>query len=180
MRLKKETTMVLAVDYQEKLMPAMHNKDAFIPRTCLLLKGLKALDIPMIASEQYPKGLGSTVPEIKEVMGTVPYLPKTTFSCMDDAGLRTAVEATACDTVLLCGAELHICVLQTAMDLIEMGKKVVLVEDCVGSRTAHDMEIGLIRAQQEGVLLTTAEAVLFELLKNASGPVFKTISKLVK
>lgn len=84
MRLKKETTMVLAVDYQEKLMPAMHNKDAFIPRTCLLLEGLKALDIPMIASEQYPKGLGSTVPEIKEVMGTVPYLPKTTFSCMDD------------------------------------------------------------------------------------------------
>lgn len=73
---EKETTMVLAVDYQEKLMPAMHNKDAFIPRTCLLLKGLKALDIPMIASEQYPKGLGSTVPEIKEVLGTVPYLQR--------------------------------------------------------------------------------------------------------
>ena len=180
MKLKSEDTMVLVVDYQEKLMPAMHNKDAFIPRSCMLLKGLKALDIQAIASEQYPKGLGSTVPEIKEALGIVPYLPKTTFSCMDDAGLRAAIDATGCKNVLICGAEAHICVLQTAMDLLAAGKTPILVEDCLGSRFARDMEIGLIRAQQEGVLITTAEAVLFELLGKASGAAFKTISKLVK
>lgn len=180
MKLNKEDTMVLAIDYQEKLMPAMYNKDEFIPRTCMLLEGLRILDVPVIASEQYPKGLGSTVPEIKEVLGLVPYLPKTTFSCMDDEGIRTAVEASGCNTILICGAELHICVLQTAIDLVAAGKTVAIVEDCVGSRTARDMQIGLIRAQQEGILLTTAEAVLFELQKVGSGPIFKAISKLVK
>lgn len=78
MKLNKEDTMVMVIDYQEKLMPAMHNKDEFIPRTCMLLKGLKTLDITAIASEQYPKGLGSTVPEIKEALGvarTCPRLP---------------------------------------------------------------------------------------------------------
>ena len=139
----------------------------------MLLKGLKALDIPAIASEQYPKGLGSTVPEVKEALGIVPYLAKTTFSCMDDTGIRTAIETIGCKNVLICGAEAHICVLQTAMDLLAAGKTPVLVEDCLGSRFAHDMEIGLIRAQQEGVLVTTAEAVLFELLGKASGSEFK-------
>ena len=178
MKLNREDTAVLVIDYQEKLMPAMHNKDAFIPRTRMLLQGLHALDIPVVVSEQYPKGLGSTVPEIKEVLGIAPVLPKTTFSCLD--AIRTAIEATECSTILICGAEAHICVLQSAMDLVAMGKTVVLVEDCLGSRFAHDMEIGLRRAEQEGILLTTAEAVLFELLRKASGPEFKTISKLVK
>ena len=180
MKLNREDTAVLVIDYQEKLMPAMHNKDAFIPRTRMLLQGLHALDIPVVVSEQYPKGLGSTVPEIKEVLGIAPVLPKTTFSCLDDDAIRTAIEATECSTILICGAEAHICVLQSAMDLVAMGKTVVLVEDCLGSRFAHAMEIGLRRAEQEGILLTTAEAVLFELLRKASGPEFKNISKLVK
>lgn len=180
MRLTKENTAVLVIDYQEKLMPAMHNKDAFIPRTCVLLEGLKALDIPMIASEQYPKGLGATVSEIKAAMGDAPFLPKTTFSCMADEGLRAAVEATGRENILLCGAETHICVLQTALDLLDMGKNVMLVTDCIGSRFAPDMQMGVERAKQEGVHVTTTEAVLFELLVKAGGPAFKTISKLIK
>lgn len=181
MKLKKENTAVLVVDYQEKLMPAMHNKDAFIPRTNMLLQGLQALEIPMIVSEQYPKGLGTTIPEIKEALSEdATVLPKTAFSLLDDEAIRAAIENLDRDTILICGAEAHICVLQSAMDLVAMGKTVVLVVDCLGSRTAFDMEIGLRRAQQEGVLLTSAEAVLFELQKVGSGPVFKTISKLVK
>ena len=181
MKLKKENTAVLVVDYQEKLMPAMHNKDAFIPRTQMLLQGLQALEIPMIVSEQYPKGLGSTIPEIKEVLSEdAVVLPKTSFSLLDNEELRAAIENLNRDIILMCGAEAHICVLQTAMDLVAMGKTVVFVTDCVGSRTAFDMEMGLRRAQQEGVLMTSAEAVLFELQGVASGPVFKTISKLVK
>ena len=181
MKLKKENTAVLVIDYQEKLMPAMHNKEAFIPRTEMLLKGLQALEIPMVVSEQYPKGLGSTVPEIKEVLSEdAVVLPKTSFSLLDNDDLRAAIEKLGRDTILICGAELHICVLQTAMDLVAAGKQVVLVADCVGSRTAFDMETGFIRARQEGILMTSAEAVLFELQGVASGPVFKTISKLVK
>lgn len=180
MKLKKEDTAVLVVDYQEKLMPAMHNKEEFIARTRILLQGLTAMNIPIIVSEQYPKGLGSTVPEIKEVLGVAPVLPKTTFSCLDDQAIRTAIEATECGTVLICGAETHICVLQSAIDLVESGKNVMIVADCVGSRFPHDMEVGLRRAEEEGVRISTAEAVLFELLGKAGGPEFKIVSKLIK
>lgn len=180
MKLKKDDTAVLVIDYQEKLMPAMHNREAFIARTRVLLQGLAALDIPVIVSEQYPKGLGTTVPEIQEVLGVAPRLPKTTFSCLDDDAIRAALDATGCQSILICGSETHICVLQTAIDLRETGKDVMIVEDCVGSRFAHDMEIGLRRAEEEGVRLSTTEAVLFELLGKASGTAFKTISKLIK
>lgn len=180
MKMKREKTAALVIDYQEKLMPAMHNREAFIARSRILLQGLNAMDIPMIVSEQYPKGLGVTVPEIKEVLGVVPILPKTTFSCLDNDAIRTAVEATECDTVLICGSEAHICVLQSAIDLKAAGKEVFIVEDCVASRFPHDMEMSLRRAEEEGIYLTTTEAVLFELLGKASGQEFKTVSKLIK
>ncbi len=180
MKLRADDTVALVIDYQEKLMPAMHNRDAFIARTRILLQGLQALNIPMIVSEQYPKGLGSTVPEIQEVLGVAPRLPKTTFSCMDDSAIRAAINETGCHSVLLCGSETHICVLQTAIDLRAAGKDVMIVEDCVASRFAHDMEVGLRRAEEEGVRLSTTEAVLFEMLGKASGATFKTISKLIK
>ena len=180
MKLKKDDTAVLVVDYQEKLMPAMHNRDAFVSRTRILLEGLKTLNIPMVVSEQYPKGLGSTVPEIKEVIGVAPFMPKTTFSCIDDEGIRTAIETLDCKNIIICGSETHICVLQSAIDLLAMGKNVLIVEDCVGSRTEHEMQVGLRRAEEEGARISTTETVLFELLGKAQGAEFKTISKLIK
>lgn len=180
MKLRKDDTAVLVVDYQEKLMPAMHNRDAFVSRTCVLLEGLKTLNIPMVVSEQYPKGLGSTIPEIKEVVGVAPYLPKTTFSCMDDEGIRTALETLDCSNIIICGSETHICVLQSAIDLLAMGKNVLIAEDCVGSRTEHEMQVGLRRAEEEGARISTTETILFELLGKAQGAEFKTISKLIK
>lgn len=180
MKLKRDDTAVLIVDYQEKLMPAMHNREAFVSRSCVLLEGLKILHIPMIASEQYPKGLGATVPEIKAAVGVAPFMPKTTFSCMDDDGIRTAIETLNCKNIIICGSETHICVLQSAIDLLAMGKNVLIAEDCVGSRTAHEMEVGLRRAEEEGARISTTESILFELLGSAAAPEFKAISKLIK
>lgn len=180
MKLRKNDTAVLVIDYQEKLMPAMHNRDAFVSRTRVLLEGLKVLGIPAIVSEQYPQGLGSTIPEIKEVLGVVPYMAKTTFSCMDNAGIRTAIKTLNCNNIIICGSETHICVLQSAIDLLAMGKNVLIAEDCVGSRTEHEMQVALRRAEEEGARISTTETILFELLGNAQDAEFKTISKLIK
>ncbi len=180
MKCKRNDTAVLVVDYQEKLIPAICNKDSLIPRTQILLKGLRELGVPIILSEQYPKGLGATVPEIREAAGDATAYPKTSFSCWDDEGLRNAINATGCSTVLVCGTETHICVLQSAIDMVAAGKQVLIVEDCVGSRFPHDIEVGLRRAEEEGVRISTTETVLFEMLRFSGSPEFKVISKLIK
>ncbi|MDO5547081.1 MAG: hydrolase [Eubacteriales bacterium] len=180
MKCRRDNTAVLVVDYQEKLIPAISDKEALLRRSNMLLKGLKTLGIPMIISEQYSKGLGVTVPEIREAVGDTPAMEKGCFSCWDDEGIREAVLATGCQNILVCGTEAHICVLQSAIDMKMEGKDVLIVEDCVGSRFPHDKEIGLRRAEQEGIRLSTAETVLFELTKVSGTPEFKIISKLVK
>lgn len=180
MKCKRGNTAVLVVDYQEKLIPAICNKDTLIPRTRILLEGLRELGVPIIISEQYPKGLGATLPEIQEAAGEAKAYAKTSFSCWDNEELRAAIDATGCDTILVCGTETHICVLQSAIDMVEAGKQVLIVEDCVGSRFPHDIEVGLRRAEQEGVRISTTETVLFEMLRFSGTPEFKVISKLIK
>lgn len=180
MKCKRDDTAVLVVDYQEKLIPAICNKEKLIPRTRILLEGLRQLGVPIIISEQYPKGLGATLPEIREAAGDAKAYAKTSFSCWDNEGLREAIDATGCRNILVCGTETHICVLQSAIDMVEAGKQVLIVEDCVGSRFPHDIEVGLRRAEQEGVRISTTETVLFEMLRAAGTPKFKAISRLIK
>lgn len=181
MKCRRDNTAVLIVDYQTKLIPAIGHKEELIKRSRILLEGLKLLGIPMIISEQYPKGLGPTVPEIRETVGDeVKALPKTTFSCWNDEGLREAINTTGCSNILVCGTETHICVLQSAIDMKMAGKDVLIVEDCVGSRFDNDKAVGLKRAEQEGIRLSTTETVLFELLQAAGSAEFKAISKLIK
>lgn len=180
MKCRRDNTAVLVVDYQAKLIPAISNKEELLRRSSILLKGLKALGIPIIISEQYPKGLGVTVPEIREAVGDIPAMEKGCFSCWDDEGIKAAINATGCQNILVCGTEAHICVLESAIDMKMDGKDVLIVEDCVSSRFLHDKEIGLRRAEQEGIRLSTAETVLFELTKFSGTPEFKIISKLVK
>ena len=180
MKCKRDDTAVLVVDYQEKLIPAICNKEKLIPRTHILLEGLRQLGVPIIISEQYPKGLGTTVPEIREAAGDAKAYAKTTFSCWDNEELREAINATGCRNILVCGTETHICVLQSAIDMVEADKQVLIVEDCVGSRFPHDIEVGLRRAEQEGVRISTTETVLFEMLRAAGTPEFKAISRLIK
>lgn len=179
MRILAENTQCLVIDYQEKIVPAMANKEELLKNSVKLLRGLKILEIPMLITGQYTKGLGLNVPEIFEAVQTDAYIDKMTFSSYEEPEVQKAL-CKERNVVLICGIEAHVCVLQTAIDLKEAGYQPVLVTDCISSRKESDMEIALLRAKQEGILLTTSEAILFELTRRAGTDVFKQISKLVK
>lgn len=176
MRIEAEKTIGLVVDYQEKLVPAMHENEALIHNASILLEGLKILGVPMVVTQQYTKGLGMTVEPIRQAVGSEEYVDKIAFSVYDD--VKEQLEGK--QFVLLCGIESHICVLQTVIDLKTNGYVPVLVTDCVSSRKEKDKEIALKRARQEGAILTTYESVLFELLKVAGTETSKKIQKLIR
>lgn len=180
MRITKEDSIVLVVDYQERLMPVMYQAEDMVADSMKLIAGLKALEIPFIATRQYPKGLGDFIPEIKEALGQYTPMDKTAFSVCGDAAIMQAIQAAGKKNVILCGVEAHICLLQSAIDLQAAGYQPVLVCDCVTSRKQSDLNIAIMRAKQEGVLLTTYEALLYEMLAKAGGDAFKAISKIVK
>lgn len=183
MRILSRETAALFVDFQERLLPVIHEGEEVTRRSAMLLRGLNALEVPVVFPRQYPKGLGDIVPEIKEA--ALPYTPmdKLSFSALgeEEIGYQfRALRAQGRKTVLVCGVEAHVCVLQSAIDLKDRGFHVVLVTDCTGSRYPLDKKIALKRAVQEGIYLTTAESILFELTERAGTDVFKVISKLVK
>lgn len=176
MRIEAKDSVAIVVDYQEKLLPVMSQKEKLLENTEILLAGLKELGIPMVITQQYTKGLGDTVQELREVIGTSEYKEKIKFSAYD------VIEEEIKDKkfVILCGIEAHICVLQTLIDLKANGYVPVLVEDCAASRTDHNKQIAVERAKQEGAIITTYESLLFELLKEAGTPTSKKIQRLVK
>jgi nicotinamidase-related amidase len=180
MRLLQKDALLLGIDYQEKLIPGMDEKDAFIATSAKLFAGVAALEIPIVLTVQYPKGLGPTVPEIKAVTEGAAELEKTSFSVWDDGPARECLEHSGRKTIVLCGAEAHVCVMQTAIDLVAAGFTAVVVADCVASRSSFDKRMALKRLRQEGVVVTTYESLLFELLRGKANPAFKTISHLVK
>lgn len=180
MRLFTQDALVMAVDIQERLMPAIYKADKMIARSAILLQGMQALGVPVVVTRQYPKGLGDTVPEIIAVTQDVQPLDKITFSCYDDAAIQEAITATGKRTIILCGAEAHICLLQTAIDLQSAGYQAVIVQDAVSSRNKSDKKVALRRATQEGIIVTTTESILFELCRAAGTDAFKTISRLIK
>ncbi len=176
MRIIREEAAAVVIDYQEKLVPAMHKKEELIRNSQILLKGLKILGVPMCVTQQYTKGLGMTVSEIQEAAGTKAYMDKISFSTAD----VTAEQIQGKKYVILCGMEAHICVLQTLIDLKAKGYVPVLVEDCISSRKKNDKKMAIKRAIQEGAIVTTYEAVLFELLKEAGTEESKAIQRLIK
>ncbi len=180
MRLKAENTMAIVVDYQEKLMPVINENEQVIKNSVTLIKGLRELQVPIIVSQQYTKGLGETVEPIKEALGEFTPYEKKTFSLWATEEIKEAILAQDRKNVIICGAEAHICVLQTLIDLEENGFNVFLVVDCIGSRKPMDKKFGCKRAVKEGAFLTTYEATLYELTEGAHTPAFKAISKLTK
>lgn len=181
MRIDPANTAVLVVDYQEKLLPAIHDVEHLLERTRILLSGLQVLNIPVVLTEQYSRGLGPTVQEVKDCLGDN-YKPfeKITFSALGCEAVKEAFAALGRKNIIVCGTEAHICVLQSVIDLQAEGYQVYLVEDCIASRKPSDKESGIRRAMGEGALMTSAEAILFELTYIAGTPTFKQISALVK
>jgi nicotinamidase-related amidase len=180
MRILSEETVGLVIDYQERLLPHMYEKERLIENSAILIEGLKALEIPIIVTEQYRKGLGSTVPEVRNILPLINPLEKTSFSCCDDGGINKAIVGNGLKFVVMCGIESHVCVLQTAIDLIEKNFVPVVVADCISSRKEHDKQIAVERMRQEGAIISSYESILFELCRIAGTAQFRTISKLVK
>lgn len=176
MRIEREHTAALIVDFQERLIPAIADHEALMERVRILLQGLKVLDIPMTVTQQYTKGLGMSVSEVWEASGETEYLDKISFSALEVAEPKIHDKK----YILVCGMEAHCCVLQTVIDLAGAGYVPVLVTDCIGSRRESDREMAIRRAEQEGAVLTSSEAILFELLKEAGTPLSKEILNIVK
>jgi nicotinamidase-related amidase len=140
-----------------------------------LVEGAKILDVPIIATEQYPKGLQHTAAEVGLSEGDATLVEKSVFSAVRADGFNLAGR----NQVLLCGIEAHVCVMQTALDLLDRGVSVQIVTDAVGSRHAHDREVGLARLDRAGATLTTVEAALLELCERAGTPEFKAVQKVI-
>lgn len=183
MGLKQNNCCALIVDFQEKLMPAMHGKEELLKNSLKLLKGLSLLEIPMIITEQYPKGLGATLPEISEAAKGAPIIEKTSFGALesdDVLGHLEQLEQFGRRQVLICGIEGHICVLQTALQLLKKDFQPIFVTDCISSRHQSDLMVSLMRAEREGVQFVSTEMVLFEIMGSKEHPQFKAISALIK
>jgi len=180
MRILKEETAALLVDIQEKLFPHMSGADMMLASCLRLIEGLKVLSVPIIATQQYTKGLGPTIVPVREKAGSISYIEKISFSCMDEPLVRDQLEALRKESIILFGIEAHVCVLQTCIDLIAEGYQPVVVEDCISSRNTNDKVIAVERMRQEGALITTSESILFELTRIAGTGVFKMISGIIK
>lgn len=175
-----ENTVIVLIDYQERLFPAMHDKEKLLQNVIKLVKGANALGVPIILTEQYPKGLGPTLPDIMELLPDVTPLEKTCFSCCDEENFNTALGAAGRQQVLIAGIEAHICVYQTALALVHNGYEVQVVKDCISSRDPDNMQVAVEKMAAASIGLTSTETALFELLKVGRGDVFKLISNIVK
>jgi len=175
----RESTLVV-VDVQGKLAQLMADKEALFQNIRILIQAAKLLEIPILWCQQVPQALGPTVPEIAELLTGLEPIDKASFSCCGDEQFVSRLSALDRRQVLLCGIETHICIYQTARDLLGRGQEVTVLADAVSSRTLENRRIALERLACEGAAVASTEMVLFELLKTAKHPQFKPIAKLVK
>lgn len=171
---------LVVIDIQGKLARLMHQKESLFENARKLITGFQVLGAPIIVTEQYPKGLGPTIPEIAGLFSDFRPLPKVAFSCCGDEGFQRELRSVNRQQVLVCGIETHVCVYQTVMDLLASRYHVEVVADAVSSRTADDRQTGLQRLRDEGARITSVEMALFELMRVAGGPKFKEVSQIVK
>ena len=176
MRLDRERTALVVVDVQEGFRKAIPEFEDIARAAATLARGAEAMEVPVLVTEQYPKGLGATVPEVAEALprGAEP-LEKTVFAASEAEGFDLGGR----DQVVVCGIETHVCVNQTALDLLAGSTEVQVVTDAVGSRFAANKRIGLERMERAGAVLTSVETALFELLGRAGTDEFKAVQKLV-
>lgn len=177
--LNTDDSIMLMVDIQERLTPAMYPENKAVEANSIMLQALKELNVPVIFTEQYPKGLGRTVPELLEHLKDEKPLEKVVFSAYNDE-LKSLLIASGRKNVILTGMESHVCVFQTARDLLNEGYNVFAVMDGIASRTVDNMWSGFELMKEMGAVVTNMETVLFDLLKKAGSPEFKLVSKLIK
>lgn len=175
-------SVLIVVDAQERVAASMPEdvRQEVIKNIGILIQGAKALNIPIIYTEQYPKGLGPTMPELREMLGDQKAIEKITFSCYDVPEFRKVLEDLKVEDVFLCGMETHVCLYQTALDLIEDDYHVFAVADAMSSRKKMSWKLGINSMREAGALIGSTEMFLFQFLEEAGTDQFKIISRLVR
>ena len=178
--LDKEKTGLLVVDVQDKLMGVMGQKQRVVDNVLKLLHLSKIFDLPVILTEQYPKWLGPTLPEIKESLPNIEPISKLHFNCCDVDAFTNRLESEGLEKIIITGVESHICVFQTCLSLLERGYVVHVPQDAVDSRTEENWRVGLGLMSKAGAYITSTEAIIYQILKKAGTKEFKEMLKLVK
>lgn len=180
-RIARDSTALLVVDVQERFIPVIHDAKAVVENSVVAIRASRELGIPILTTEQYPEGLGVTVPEIAVALGDA-YKPseKTAFSACGVEQVGAELRDVGAKSVVIVGIEAHVCVLQTALDLLEQGYHVFPVANAISSRTPENRTLGLERMRQSGAVIVSTEMLIFELLRDARDPHFKTLQSLIK
>lgn len=178
--LDRSKSALLIIDIQEKILAVMNSPEEVVSNTVKLIQGFKVLSVPLFYTEQYPKGLGSTVKEIKSEIEGSEAIEKMSFSCSGAGELFGSLKLRNITQVVVCGVESHVCVQQTVLDLLSNGFQVDVAADAVSSRREKDYRIALERMARSGAEITTTESILFELLNVCGTDEFKKISRIVK
>jgi nicotinamidase-related amidase len=176
---QRESTALLVIDVQERLMPVIHEQEKVFASVNKMLRGAEILNLETIITEQYPKGLGNTCKEV-QLPENANIIEKVCFSCMLNETLSEQLKLTNVKSLVICGAEAHICVLKTTLDALKAGYEVHVVADAVSSRTPENKQLALERMRQAGAFIVSTEMILFLLLDKAGTDEFKAISKLIK
>ena len=180
MAIRRADSLVLMIDVQERLAPAIDGGGQAVQRLELLLHAAQRFGVPALASEQYRKGLGLTLATLCDYLPPERRLEKLAFSAWREPGFAESIRKEGKGQILVAGMECHVCVMQTALDLLEAGYEVYLLRDAVGSRRPRDRDAGLARMEQAGARPATVEMVVFEWLERAGTPEFKELIDLIK
>lgn len=180
MRIEHDHVTGLVIDIQERLFPHIYEHQALAERCAMLIRGLRILDVPLLVTQQYTKGLGPTITPIAEALGEFEVHEKQTFSAAGNSDVEARLLGSRGHQVIVCGIETHVCVLQTVQDIHAQGRRAIVIEDCVSSRRLSDKQTAIQRMRTLGATITSAESLLFELMGTADHPQFKQISALVK
>ena len=178
--LKKNDCILIIIDIQEKLLKAVYNPVFVLSSALKITKTANVLNIPTVITEQYPKGLGATIEEIKNEFPSVTPIEKTSFSALKENGFSEFIRSFNKKQIILCGIETHICVLQTASDLISEGYEVYILQDCCSSRKEFEHNTGIELLRQYGAKITCSEIAIFEWLGSSKHPNFKEVQSFIK
>jgi nicotinamidase-related amidase len=180
MMIRRQDSLLLLIDVQERLAPAIDAGEAAVARAALLARAAALLELPVVITEQYPQGLGPTVAPVRAAAPAATTIAKTSFAASGEPAVRAAVEAGGRRQLVIGGMETHVCVLQTALDLRDRGFEVAIVADAVGSRRPASRELGLARLRHAGCAIVDSEMVMFEWLERAGTAEFRALLPLIR